>query len=168
MPEEITVKVPNKLAEFIDKLTEQGYFKSRNDFARCSMEMIAQLYGLAKTSKGGKSLLDVLTDNSKVSTINDTKKKDASLSEKSYPITTAVKTKALNAQEYDILDLFAGGTFEFEDALHAKYTMELMKQAKAPIPKDQFIELLKGLAAKGKIEQAEHSNKIIWKIIDKY
>ena len=167
MPEEITVKVPNKLAEFIDKLTEQGYFDSRDDFARCSMEMIAQLYGLAKTSKDGKSLLDVLSDNGKLST-SKIEEKAATLPKGPSPTAIAVKAEALNAQEYDIIDLFAGGTYEFEDALHAKYTMELMKQAKAPLPKDQFIELLEGLVSKGKLERGEHSGKVIWKIIDKY
>ncbi len=168
MPKEITVKVPNKLAEFIDKLTEQGYFDSRNDFARCSMEIIAQLYGLAKTSKGGKSLLDILSDNGKVSTTSKTAEKVATLPKGPSPTAIVVKAEALNAQEYDLIDLFTGGTFEYEDALHAKYTMELMKQAKAPLPKDQFIKLLEGLVAKGKLERGEHSGKVIWKIIDRY
>ena len=63
VPEEIKLQVPVKLAQFIDKLTEEGYFNSREDFARSSIEILAQLYGLSKTSSGGKALLDVLADN---------------------------------------------------------------------------------------------------------
>ena len=75
LPEEIKTEIPAKLAEFIDKLTKDGYFNSRDDFARCSMEIIAQLYGMAKTSKKGKSLLDVLQDNGSSKTATPTSSK---------------------------------------------------------------------------------------------
>jgi len=167
LPEEILIQIPKKLAEFIDELTEQGYFNSREDFSRCSLEIIAQLYGLAKTAKGGKSLLDILTDNK----VTVTKAGVKSKVEKITPAQTKQPKAAsfdLSNDEYDILDLFTGVTFEFEDALYARFTMELMKLAKAPKPKSEFLSLLKGLGNKGKIERTEHKKKVVWKIIDKY
>jgi len=169
LPEEIKTEIPAKLAEFIDKLTKDGYFNSRDDFARCSMEIIAQLYGMAKTSKKGKSLLDVLQDNGSSKTATP-----KMLSKPIQPKPEAKgapqqpKTEELTNVEYDIIDLFAGLTFEFEDTLHAKYTMELMKLAKPPVTKTQFITLLEGLIYKSKLEKGEHNKKTIWKIIDRY
>ncbi len=168
MPEEIKTEVPVKLAEFIDKLTEGGFFNSREDFARCSMEIIAQLYGMAKTSKKGKSLLDVIKDNDSVQKAT-TKVQIRPAQPK--PIAKAPpqpKTEELTNVEYDVIDLFAGVTFEFEDTLHAKYTMELMKMAKPPVTKAQFVTLLEGLAYKNKLKKGEHNKKTIWKIIDRY
>lgn len=171
MPEEIKTEIPAKLAEFIDKLTEEGYFNSREDFARCSMEIIAQLYGIAKTSKKGKSLLDVLQDNGSSQAATPTTKVQ-SKPVQPQPETKAdllqPKTEELTSKEYDIIDLFAGLTFEFEDTLHAKYTMELMKMAKPPVTKTQFVTLLEGLVYKSKLEKGEHNKKTIWKIIDRY
>ncbi|MHA1504614.1 MAG: hypothetical protein ACTSPT_05420 [Candidatus Heimdallarchaeota archaeon] len=167
MPEEIKTKIPTKLAEFIDKLTKDGYFNSRDDFARCSMEIIAQLYGMAKTSKKGKSLLDVLQDNGSANAATPIPK---TLAKPVAKVATPppAKTEELTNLEYDIIDLFAGLTFEFEDTLHAKYTMELMKLAKPPVTKTQFITLLEGLVYKSKLEKGEHNKKTIWKIIDRY
>jgi Arc/MetJ-type ribon-helix-helix transcriptional regulator len=165
LSEKISIDIPKKLADFIDKLTEQGYFNSRDDFARCSLEIIAQLYGLSKTAAKGKSLLDVLIDNGKASTVS---KPLAATTKASAPKQITKKTDALTPDEYDILDLFSGAKFEFEDALHARYTMELMKMAKAPLPKEEFLKLLQGLADKKKIERTEHNEKIVWKVIDKY
>lgn len=169
--EEIKVQVPKKIAEFMEKLTKEGYFNSKEDFARCSIEIIAQLYGLSETISGGKSLLDVLVDNGKAT-------KTATTMTMSKPVQKpAVETSAqmaqkqsseLSPEELDIIDLFVGTKFEYEDALHAKYTMELMKMAKAPLPKDQFIEKLEGLAEKGNIERSEHRGKIVWKILERY
>lgn len=165
MSEKISIEIPKKLAEFIDKLTDQGYFSSREDFTRCSLEIIAQLYGLSKTATEGKSLLDILIDNSKVASISKTKlaetKPDALKD-------ITQKSDTLTPVEYDILDLFSGATFEYEDALHARYTMELMKMAKAPLPKEEFLKILQELADKKKIERTEHNEKIVWKVIDKY
>jgi len=164
LPEEIIIQVPKKLAEFIDKLTKEGYYNSRKDFARSSIEIIAQLYGLPKTKKGGKSLLDVLGD-------NKMQIEEPEITKTPQPIPPKVTTKkaeTLTPEEYDILDLLAGVKFEFEDALHARYTMELMKLAKAPIRKEEFLKLLDGLAAKKKIEKTEHSGKSVWKLIDSY
>jgi Arc/MetJ-type ribon-helix-helix transcriptional regulator len=165
LPEEIKTEIPSKLAEFIDKLTEEGYFNSRDDFARCSMEIIAQLYGLAKTSNKGKSLLDVLQDNgsSKPITPKTQAKPDGKAA-----IPAPKQTDELTAEEFDVIDLFAGVTFEFEDTLHAKYTMELMKMAKPPVTKAQFVTLLEGLVYKNKLEKGTHNKKTIWKIIDRY
>ncbi|MHA1212760.1 MAG: ribbon-helix-helix domain-containing protein [Candidatus Heimdallarchaeota archaeon] len=169
MPEEILIQIPKKLAEFIDELTEQGYFKSREDFSRCSLEIIAQLYGLAKTAKDGKSLLDILTDNKVKTTKADVKTKVEKVTPtKTKQPKTAAASPDLSNEEYDVLDLFTGATFEFEDALYARFTMELMKLAKAPKPKSEFLSLLKGLGNKGKIERTEHNKKVVWKIIDKY
>lgn len=176
VPEEIKLQIPVKLAEFIDKLTNHGYFNSREDFARCSVEILAQLYGLSKTSKGGKSLLDVLADNLQVTTqpakdIGLTKQ--AATIKKAPPVTPKPlpqkkSTDTLAPEDYDVIDLFAGLKFEFEDALHARYTMELMKQAKAPIPKEQFIKILEKLESNGNIEKSEHNTKIVWKLIEGY
>jgi len=69
------------------------------------------------------------------------------------------KTEELTNVEYDIIDLFAGLTFEFEDTLHAKYTMELMKLAKPPVTKTQFITLLEGLVYKSKLEKKQAGEK---------
>ena len=174
MPEEITVKVPTKLIEFIDKLTKDGYFNSREDFARCSVEIIAQLYGLSTTSSKGKSLLDILVDNGKIAqetTAKPTKKSPATnikTSPKPVAAIKAVQEEALSTEEMDLLDLFIGSKFEFEDALHAKYTMELMKLAKAPLPKSDFIKLLESLANKGKIEKSTHNKKTVWKVLERY
>ena len=170
MPEEIKTKVPTKLAEFIDKLTEEGFFNSRDDFARCSMEIIAQLYGMAKTSKKGKSLLDVIKDNGSAQKVA-TKVQTKPVQTQPKPIAKAPsqpQTEELTNVEYDIIDLFAGVTFEFEDTLHAKYIMELMKMAKPPVTKAQFITILEGLIYKSKLEKGEHNKKTIWKIIDRY
>ena len=172
MSEKITVEIPIKLAEFIDKLSKDGYFKSREDFARCSVEIIAQLYGLAKTSEGGKSLLDVLSDNGKLGSKPALEKKSVTIS-KAPPQEIPAKTshqssEELSTIEMDILDLFVGAKFEFEDALHARYTMELMKLAKAPITREDFIKNLDELAKKGKIEKSEHRNKIVWKLLEGY
>ncbi|NHJ85086.1 MAG: hypothetical protein FK734_06465 [Asgard group archaeon] len=165
----IQTKVPKKLAEFIDKLTEEGYFTSRDDFARCSMEIIAQLYGLAASSPKGKSLLDILSDNGKITTKSVTTSATNATATNTDAITQNIANdNELTPIEYDILDLFVGATFEFEDALHAKYTMELMKMAKPPLPKNEFIDLLDKLASKKKIEKGEHAGKIIWKILEKY
>ncbi|NHK30144.1 MAG: hypothetical protein FK730_02245 [Asgard group archaeon] len=165
MSEKISIDIPKKLADFIDKLTEQGYFNSRDDFARCSLEIIAQLYGLSKTATKGKSLLDVLIDNGKVSAVS----KPAVVATKTTPpIQMLKKTDDLTPDEYDILDLFSGAKFEYEDALHARYTMELMKMAKAPLPKEEFLKLLQGLVKKKKIERTEHNEKIVWKLIESY
>jgi len=164
LSEEVTIKVPKKLAEFIDNLTKEGYYNSRKDFARSSIEIVAQLYGLPKTKKGGKSLLDVLGD-------NKMQVEEPVITKTPQPFppkTAAKKTETLTPEEYDILDLFAGAKFEFEDALHARYTMELMKLAKAPIRKEEFLKLLDGLAGKKKIEKTEHSGKSVWKLIDSY
>lgn len=165
MSEKISIEIPKKLAEYIDKLTEQGYFNSREDFARCSLEIIAQLYGLSKTASKGKSLLDILVDNEKVTTIS---KPTTTTTKLIPPKQTAIKTDTLTPVEYEILDLFSGTTFEYEDALHARYTMELMKMAKAPLPKEEFLKLLQELADKKKIERTEYNEKIVWKVIDKY
>ena len=171
LPEEIKTEIPAKLAEFIDKLTKDGYFNSRDDFARCSMEIIAQLYGMAKTSKKGKSLLDVLQDNGSSKTATPAPKmlsKPIPPKPKAKAAPPQPQTEELSNEEYDIIDLFAGVTFEFEDTLHAKYTMELMKLAKPPVTKTQFITLLEGLVYKSKLEKGEHNKKTIWKIIDRY
>ncbi|NHJ47864.1 MAG: hypothetical protein FK733_08760 [Asgard group archaeon] len=168
MPEEITAQIPKKLADFIDKLIEEGYFESRKDFARCSLEIIAQLYGLSKTSKSGKSLLDILVDNGKSIPSSESKLKPVEAAPVKTQTTAPVKLGSLTPIEYDLLDLFAGATFEFEDALHARYTMELMKVGKPPLPKDEFIKLLEGLVNKNKLERTEHNEKIVWKITDKY
>jgi len=171
LPEEIKTEIPEKLAEFIDKLTGEGYFNSRDDFARCSMEIIAQLYGMAKTSKKGKSLLDVLKDNGFAEAVATTAPKVQAQPVKPQPVTTTSPqphTVELTSEEYDIIDLFAGLTFEFEDTLHAKYTMELMKMAKPPVTKTRFVTLLEGLIYKSKLEKGEHNKKTIWKIIDRY
>lgn len=177
MPEEIKLQIPVKIAEFIDKLTKDGYFNSREDFVRCSVEIVAQLYGLSKTSKGGKSLLDVLADNEQAKT-KPTKKvestKQTTPIQKTTPVTTPKPlpqkkpTKTLTQEDYDVIDLFAGLKFEFEDALHARFTMELMKQAKAPIPKEQFLKILMKLQANGNLEKSNHNNKVIWKLIEGY
>jgi len=168
LPEEITIQIPNKLAEFIDKLTTEGFFENREDFARCSLEIIAQLYGLSATSKGGKSLLDVLSD--KKVAITETKPITSSPVKNSQPETKNATNSnmELSQIEYEILDLFSGTTFEYEDALYARFTMDLMKLAKVPIPKNDFLSKLNNLANKGKVERTEHNNKVIWKIIDKY
>ena len=174
MSEKITVEIPVKLAEFIDKLSKDGYFKSREDFTRCSVEIIAQLYGLAKTSEGGKSLLDVLSDNGKLSAKPSLESKTKSVSTAppkeipSMKISQQSSEDSLSTVEMDILDLFVGAKFEFEDALHARYTMELMKLAKAPITRENFVENLESLAKKGKIEKSEHRSKIVWKLIEGY
>lgn len=168
MPEEIKTEIPSKLAEFIDKLTDEGYFNSRDDFARCSMEIIAQLYGMAKTSNKGKSLLDVLKDNGSSQAITTPAPKTTSKPETQITAPPQTKTEELTSEEFDIIDLFAGVTFEFEDTLHAKYTMELMKMAKPPVTKAQFITLLEGLIYKNKLEKGEHNKKTIWKIIERY
>lgn len=164
MPEEIDIKVPKKLAEFIDNLVKEGYYSSRKDFARSSIEIIAQLYGLPKTKKGGKSLLDVLGDHKMQVEEPISTKTPQFIPSK----VVAMKTETLTPVEYDVLDLFAGAKFEFEDALHARYTMELMKLAKAPLRKEEFLKLLDGLAAKKKIEKTEHIGKSVWKLIDSY
>jgi Arc/MetJ-type ribon-helix-helix transcriptional regulator len=164
LAEKISIEIPVKLAEFIDNLIEQGYFKSRSDFTRCSMEIIAQLYGLSKTAKKGKSLLDILIDNGKTGMASQT-------IEASTPKPTKTITKKegdLSTVEYDLLDLFTGSTFEFEDALYAKYVMESMKIAKTPMPKEEFIKMLEGLIDKKKLERTQHNEKTVWKIIDKY
>ncbi len=176
MPEEIKFQVPVKVADFIDKLTKDGYFNSREDFVRCSVDILTQLYGLSKTSKGGKSLLDVLSDNKQTEAkttkkVEPTKqttttKKVTSFTPK--PLPKKKSTEALTQEDYDVLDLFAGMKFEFEDALHARFTMELMKQAKAPIPKEQFLKILAKLQAKGNLEKSNHNNKIVWKLIEGY
>ncbi|MHA1630945.1 MAG: ribbon-helix-helix domain-containing protein [Candidatus Heimdallarchaeota archaeon] len=175
MPEEMHISIPKKLADFIDKLTKEGYFKSREDFARCSLEIMAELYGLSTTAKGGKSLLDILRDNEHVPTKTATATTTRSGQAKTLrePSQTSSKKPVvaggeLSPVEYDILDLFSGATFEFEDALHARYTMELMKQAKPPLPKEEFIKALEKLASKKKIERTEHKGKTIWKVIDPY
>ncbi|NHJ31846.1 MAG: hypothetical protein FK732_03190 [Asgard group archaeon] len=164
MPEEIIIQVPKKLAEFIDKLTKEGYYKSRKDFVRISIEIIAQLYGLPKTKKEGKSLLDVLGDNKMQveEPVKTPSPKPVTLK------TTTAKVEKLTPDEYDILDLFAGAKFEYEDALFARYTMELMKLAKAPIKKEEFLKLLDGLTAKKKLEKTEHDGKTVWKLIEGY
>jgi len=171
------INIPKKLADFIDKLTERGYFNSREDFARCSLEIVAQLYGLSGTAKGGKSLLDVLMDNGhvvKTSGKGTTSEQSGSTGSTKTPRSQTASIQGvrsegqLTALEYDILDLFSGATFEFEDALHARYTMELMKQAKPPMPKKEFIKALETLAEKKKIERTEHKGKVVWKVIDRY
>ena len=164
MSEEIVIKVPKKLAEFIDSLKKEGYYSSRKDFARSSIEIVAQLYGLPKTKKGGKSLLDVLGDN-KMQVDEPIKTKTP---QPIPPRVIAKKVETLTPEEYDVLDLFAGAKFDYEDALYARYTMELMKLAKAPIQKEEFLRLLKGLTTKKKIDKTEHSGKIVWKLIDSY
>ncbi len=164
MSEEIVIKVPKKLAEFIDSLKKEGYYSSRKDFARSSIEIVAQLYGLPKTKKGGKSLLDVLGDNKMQVEEPVVTKPPQPLP----PRVVAKKVEALTPEEYDVLDLFAGAKFDYEDALYARYTMELMKLAKAPIQKEEFLKLLKGLATKKKIDKTEHSGKTVWKLIDDY
>ncbi len=164
MSEEIIIKVPKKLAEFIDSLKKEGYYSSRKDFARSSIEIVAQLYGLPKTKKGGKSLLDVLGDN-KMQVDEPIKTKTP---QPIPPRVIAKKVETLTPEEYDVLDLFAGAKFDYEDALYARYTMELMKLAKAPIQKEEFLKLLNGLATKKKIDKTEHSGKIVWKLIDSY
>lgn len=164
MSEEITIKVPKKLAEFIDNLTKEGYYSSRKDFTRSSIEIVAQLYGLPKTKKGGKSLLDVLGDN-KMQVAEPIKTKTP----QPLPLKITIKkAETLSPEEYDVLDLFAGAKFDFEDALYARYTMELMKLAKAPIQKEEFLKLLGGLVAKKKIDKTEHSGKTVWKLIESY
>lgn len=172
MSEKITIEIPAKLAEFIDKLAKEGYFVSREDFVRCSIEIIAQLYGLSKTSEGGKSLLDVLTDNGKIAIASSPVEKQTSPIQKATSSQTPPKldsNNSLSTIEMDILDLFVGGAkFEFEDALHARYTMELMKLAKAPVARDEFISHLESLAKKGKLEKTDHSGKTVWKILESY
>jgi len=164
LSEEISIKVPKKLAEFIDNLTKEGYYSSRKDFARSSIEIMAQLYGLPKTKKGGKSLLDVLDDN-KTQVAEPIKTKTP----QPIPLKITIKkAETLSPEEYDVLDLFAGAKFDYEDALYARYTMELMKLAKAPIQKEEFLKLLKGLVAKKKIDKTEHSGKTVWKLIESY
>ena len=175
MPEEIKLQVPVKLAQFIDKLTSDGYFNSREDFARCSLEILAQLYGHSKTSDG-KALLDVIADYKSGSP--QTKQKTTTPSKpalKQEPPKTTPKpapkqqsSEALAPEDYDVLDLFSGMTFEFEDALHARYTMELMKQAKAPLPKDEFLKILVRLQNNGNIEKSEHNGKVVWKLLEGY
>ncbi|MBN1330732.1 MAG: hypothetical protein JXA54_14770 [Candidatus Heimdallarchaeota archaeon] len=167
MPEEITIQIPNKLAEFIDKLTKEGFYTNREDFARCSLEIIAQLYGLSTATKGGKSLLEIFSDNK---IVQPEIKPETVPNKNNHPEnkSTINSTIDLSQTEFEILDLFIGTTFEYEDALYARFTMELMKLAKTPIPKEKFLSMLNNLANKGKIERTEHNNKIIWKIIDKY
>ena len=176
MSEEIKLQVSVKLAQFIDKLTEEGYFNSREDFARSSVEILAQLYGLSKTSKGGKALLDVLADYQTANATPAKKvqeaKKPISIQEASKvaakPLPTKKASESLTPQDYDVIDLFAGLKFEFEDALHAKYTMELMKQAKAPLPKADFIAILEKLQANGNLEKSDHNGKVVWKLLEGY
>lgn len=164
MSEEISIKVPKKLAEFIDNLTKEGYYSSRKDFARSAIEIIAQLYGLPKTKKGGKSLLDVIGDNKM-----QVEEPAITKTPQTIPLKITVKkVETLSPEEYDVLDLFAGAKFDYEDALYARYTMELMKLAKAPIQKEEFLKLLKGLVTKKKIDKTEHSGKTVWKLIDSY
>jgi len=164
LSEEITIKVPKKLAEFIDNLTKEEYYSSRKDFVRSSIEIVAQLYGLPKTKKGGKTLLDVLGDNKmQVEEPVITK-----TTQTIHPRIAAKKVETLSPEEYDVLDLFAGAKFDYEDALYARYTMELMKLAKAPIQKEEFLKLLKGLVTKKKIDKTEHSGKTVWKLIESY
>ena len=176
VPEEIKLQVPEKIAEFIDKLTKDGYFNSREDFARCSVEIVAQLYGLSKTSKGGKSLLDVLADNQQTGSKATNKvapTKQTAPIQKTAPVTPKPlpqkkSTDTMGSEEYDVLDLFAGMKFEFEDALHARFTMELMKQAKAPLPKEDFLKILAKLESNGNIEKSEHNKKVVWKLLEGY
>ncbi len=168
VPEEIKLQIPVKIAEFIDKLTKDGYFNSREDFVRCSVEIVAQLYGLSKTSKGGKALLDVLADNEQTKPAKkvEATKRTTPITPK--PLPKKKSSELLSADDCDVIDLFAGMKFEFEDALHARYTMELMKQAKAPIPKEQFLGILAKLQANGNIEKSEHNKKVVWKLIEGY
>jgi len=172
LSEKITIEIPVKLAEFIDTLAKEGFFISREDFARCSIEIIAQLYGLSKTSKGGKSLLDVLIDNGKIDALPSSVEKQTSPIQKTTSSQIPPKLdsgESLSTIEMDILDLFVGGAkFEFEDALHARYTMELMKLAKAPIAREEFIAHLESLAKKGNLEKTDHSGKTVWKILESY
>lgn len=176
VPEEIKLQVPLKLAQFIDKLTEEGYFNSREDFARSSIEILAELYGLSKTSKGGKALLDVLADNqptkaSSMKQVEEVKKpisQQEAPKEAAKPLPTKKVGEPLTPEDYDVIDLFAGLKFEFEDALHAKYTMELMKRAKAPLPKAEFIIILEKLQANGNLEKSEHNGKVVWKLLEGY
>ncbi len=164
MPKEIKLEIPNKLAEFIDSLIEEGFYISQEEFARSSIELIAQLYGLPKTKKDGKTLLEILDDKKQ----QVVKSEEVSILQTTPPKQVSIETDTLAPEEYDILDLFAGVKFEYEDALYAKYTMELMKLAKAPIQKEEFINLLEGLASKKKIEKTGHNGKTVWKLLEGY
>ena len=168
MPEEISVQLPKKILDFIDKLIEQGYFNSRTDFARSSIEIITQLYGLSETSKGGKALLDFIADKGKSISVPIKNPTTTTVQTKTEPIKAVKDEESLSSMEFDIIDLFVESSFEYEDALHAKYTMELMKIAKPPVPKETFLKILENLAAKKKLEKNEHNGKTIWKIISRY
>jgi Arc/MetJ-type ribon-helix-helix transcriptional regulator len=166
MAEDLTIKIPNKLAEFLDELVEEEYFTSRKDFGRCAIELIAEMYGFSGTSRKGKSFLEILTENSAQLTVPQTASQQGG-QQAAVGGELNIKAKALSPIELDVLDLFFGSTFEYEDALHAKYTMELMKVGKGPMPKDQFLSVLEGLASKEKIEKGEHAGKVIWKVLSR-
>ncbi|MEA2070835.1 MAG: ribbon-helix-helix domain-containing protein [Asgard group archaeon] len=169
MPEDITISVPKKLAKFIDSLVEEEYYSSREDYGRCAIELIGELYGYSKSRKGGKELVEIIKEVGLAPKQKIVKHPTQPQSIKK-PVETKPKEKIpqLTPEEYDLIDLFAGSSFEFEEALHAKFTMEQMKQGKSPAPRADFIAKLEKLQEKGKIEKSYHNGKVVWKLLEKY
>ncbi|MBD3189797.1 MAG: hypothetical protein GF308_04095 [Candidatus Heimdallarchaeota archaeon] len=153
--ETIDAKIPKKLAEFIDSLIKEGYFTSKEDFVKTAVGMAAELYGFSGTRKEGKTLLEAIRQaGGEPGTI------------KPVPVIPAIKTEPLTDEEQDVLDILTGSKFEFEEALHAKYTMDALRFGKSPLPLSEFQKLLEKLAEKGRIKKSKHENKVVWKRVD--
>lgn len=154
--ETINTKIPKKLSEFIDSLIEEGYFTSKEDFVKTAVGMAAELYGFSGTTKDGKTLLEAIRQAGGGGTTTLPQQ----------PVIPSIKREPLTDEEQDVLDILTGSKFEFEEALHAKYTMDALRFGKSPLPLSEFQKVLEKLAEKGRIKKSEHDNKVVWKRVD--
>ena len=111
--------------------------------------------GLSREASGGKSLLDILAEDGKTLTQQAATKGSQQFLKKFL----VSEKEPLTSEEYDVLDLFSGSKFEFEEALHAKYTMDALRFGKKPLPLEKFQKILKSIESKGNIAQTEQSGK---------
>jgi Arc/MetJ-type ribon-helix-helix transcriptional regulator len=169
----IQTEIPNKLEEFISELIDEGYFNSKKDYARCSIELMAQLYGYTKKRESGKDFLIVLTDNLEkiqeklqpkqiVQTVKPTETKKGKVSKEKEEEPEEIEP--LTQEELKVLDLFMNINYEYEEALHARYTMEAMKLGQPPLPLEQFQKVLKNLEKKKKLSQSIQKGRTLWKL----
>ena len=150
----ITIDIPSKLYEGINKLVEEGYFSSIDDFSLHAIRLLAEIYGVA-LDNGGVKLFDKIIPRTKVTTgiqqsnITETLPKEES--------------SALSNEEKVVLSTFGSAKYEYENTLFMQYQMSALRTGQKPMSKDDFIKILKQLQDKGVLTRIEQGNKILWK-----
>ena len=155
----ITIDLPPKLHGAIEQLVEKGYFSSLEDFALHATRLLAEIYGIA-ADEGGVKLFDKLKPAQVATSFAGS---NTGLGGTSAGGTRASSSSMISDEEQVVLDAFGSAKYEFENTLFMQYQMDALRTGQKPMPKEQFIELLESLQAKGVLERFTQNNKTMWK-----